>query len=156
MHDPLTGLGNREKLRRLARTALAAASAQRPAALLVLDLDGFKNVNDTFGHHAGDLLLAAVAREIEQTCHGSGTAIRLGGDEFAVLLPRAGAERADEIAAALHEAVRRPVLIDDRPVVVGTSIGVAVAPGHGRDLSTLLQHADAAMYRAKKGEVVPR
>ena len=122
----------------------------------MLDLDGFKGVNDTLGHHAGDLLLTAVARGIEQACHGSGTAIRLGGDEFAVLLPRAGAEQARAVAAAVHDAVRRPVLIDDRPVVVGTSIGVAVAPGDGRDLSTLLQHADAAMYRAKKGEVVPR
>ena len=156
VHDPLTGLGNRERLRRLAHSALAAASAQRPAALLVLDLDGFKGVNDTYGHHAGDLLLTAVARGIEHACQGRGTAIRLGGDEFAVLLPRAGAEEARAVAAAVHDAVRRPVLIDDRPVVVGTSIGVAVAPEHGRDLSTLLQHADAAMYRAKKGEVVPR
>ncbi|UQU67131.1 GGDEF domain-containing protein [Couchioplanes caeruleus] len=156
VHDPLTGLGNREKLRRLAHHALPAASAQRPAALLVLDLDGFKGVNDTYGHHTGDLLLAAVAREIEQACRDCGTAIRLGGDEFAVLLPRAGAEQAAAVAATLHETVRRPVLIDGRPVVVGTSIGVAVAPADGRDLGTLLQHADAAMYRAKKGEVVPQ
>ncbi|BCJ55656.1 hypothetical protein Asp14428_71310 [Actinoplanes sp. NBRC 14428] len=152
VHDPLTGLGNREKLRRAAASALAGASAQQPVALLVLDLDGFKEVNDTLGHHAGDLLLAGVAQEIERVVRGGGTVTRLGGDEFAVLLPRTGTERALAVAAAVGAAVRRPVLIEDRPVAVGVSIGVAVAPGHGRDLSTLLQRGDAAMYRAKKGD----
>ncbi|AGZ44487.1 putative bifunctional diguanylate cyclase/phosphodiesterase [Actinoplanes friuliensis] len=150
VHDPLTGLGNREKLRRVAAPALTAASERHPAALLLLDLNGFKGINDSLGHHAGDQVLTAVARRLEQICPGAGTVIRLGGDEFAVLLPRTGSEQALAVAAAAREAVSRPVVIEGLAVEVGASIGVATAPVHGRELSAVLQQADIAMYRAKK------
>ncbi|WP_212995204.1 putative bifunctional diguanylate cyclase/phosphodiesterase [Winogradskya consettensis] len=150
VHDPLTGLGNREKLRRAAVPALAHATEARPAGLLLLDLDGFKGINDSLGHHAGDQLLAAVAAAIDRACQGAGTAIRLGGDEFAVLLPRTGTAGTLAVAQAVSEAVRHPVVLDGLTVEVGASIGVALAPADGTDLSTLLQRADQAMYRAKQ------
>ncbi|MFI5937178.1 putative bifunctional diguanylate cyclase/phosphodiesterase [Actinoplanes sp. NPDC051494] len=151
VHDPLTALGNRAKLRRLAVPAFAAATPDRPAALLLLDLDGFKGINDTLGHHAGDQLLVEVAAAVATACQSAGTAIRLGGDEFAVLLPRADEDRAMLIAEAVAAAVRRPVLVEGLTVEVGVSIGVALAPTDGTDLAILLQLADQAMYRAKQG-----
>ena len=150
VHDWLTGLGNRERLRRIGAPAVESATAARPLTLLLLDLNGFKGVNDSLGHQAGDQLLVEVANRLREVCGTHGTPIRLGGDEFAVFLPRAGTESAMTIGRQLRAAVRRPVLIDEVAVAVDASIGVAQAPTHGTDLSTLLHCADVAMYRAKK------
>jgi diguanylate cyclase (GGDEF)-like protein len=150
VHDWLTGLGNRERLRRLAAPAVEGATRARPLTLLLLDLNGFKGVNDSLGHQAGDQLLIEVAKRLREVCGADGTPIRLGGDEFAVLLPKAGAGAAMTLGRDVRAAVRRPVLIDEVAVAVDASIGIAHAPGDGTDLSTLLHAADLAMYRAKK------
>ncbi|WP_189078814.1 GGDEF domain-containing protein [Mangrovihabitans endophyticus] len=150
MHDVLTGLGNRELLRRAAGTALPAATAEDPAALLLLDLNGFKSVNDGFGHSAGDQLLCTVAERMDLICPAPASVIRLGGDEFAVLLPATGLDGALAVARRLAAAVCEPVPIDGGRVRVGVSAGAAVAPHHATELSALLHCADIAMYQAKR------
>jgi diguanylate cyclase (GGDEF)-like protein len=150
-HDALTGLANRVKFRELVDAALAeAACDELKIAVMFIDLDDFKTVNDTMGHAAGDALLEEVARRIAGSLDGMGTAARLGGDEFAVLLPcvRADADIravADRILAALGE----PVLIEGQPVVALASIGIASHDG-ATDASELMQQADVAMYTAKR------
>lgn len=150
VHDWLTGLGNRERLRRLAAPVIEGATRSRPVSLLLLDLNGFKGVNDSLGHQAGDQLLIEVAKRLREVCGEAGTAIRLGGDEFSVLMPKSGPEAAMTLGRDVRAAVRRPVLIDEVAVAVDVSVGIAYAPADGTDLSTLLHAADLAMYRAKK------
>lgn len=149
-HDTLTGLGNRLLLRRRAEPLLAGASTESPLALLLIDLDGFKGVNDTLGHHAGDELLVAVSTAIVDACRPGDTAIRLGGDEFAVLLPRSGHTEALRMARDIRQAVRTPAHVAGLTVEIDASIGVAWAPDHHRHLSGLLHCADVAMYQAKQ------
>ncbi|GAA4248090.1 cyclic Di-GMP phosphodiesterase RmdB [Dactylosporangium darangshiense] len=158
--DPLTGLANRKGLERSVTGQLCehaeraeGGAAERRLALLLLDLDGFKQVNDALGHRVGDRLLLEVARRLTAAAGASGPdnlVGRLGGDEFAVVVPHlrdtADARRcAVEIMSALAE----PVLIDELPIDVGASVGVAVYPEHGTDFAGLMQHADVAMYDAK-------
>jgi diguanylate cyclase (GGDEF)-like protein len=146
-HDGLTGLGNRALLYRHARGLLGRASAQEPAALLLIDLDGFKGVNDTLGHHAGDELLVIVAQRLAAVSGARAVPIRLGGDEFAVLTGGVdGRALADEIYAALRE----PMQVAGVPVEIDASIGVAFAPAHATEVVALLRHADLAMYEAKR------
>jgi diguanylate cyclase (GGDEF)-like protein len=154
VHDALTGLGNRLLLHRASAPVLAEATIESPAALLIIDLDAFKTVNDTLGHQAGDELLTAVAKTIEQESGPSGVAVRLGGDEFAVLLPR-GDERgpAREVAGRIRDAIRRPIMIAGSEVEVDASVGVAYAPTDATDLRDLLRSANVAMYRAKSAGV---
>jgi len=150
-HDGLTGLGNRSLLAERAERALAGPGSDGRVALLVLDLDGFKEVNDTLGHHAGDDLLVAVAGRLHDASRGTDTVVRLGGDEFAVLL--SGLPTADSAVATayqLRDAVRRPVVVSGLAVEVDASVGVALAPEHGADLTSLLRSADVAMYDAKR------
>ena len=149
LHDALTDLPNRTLLHD--RVALALRAAERaaeraatPLALLLFDLDHFKEVNDTLGHHAGDQLLRAVAIRLVGTVRASDTVARLGGDEFAVLLPTADAEAAITAASTLLAALEPPFLVEGQRLEVGASIGVAVAPAHGADAAALLQHADVA------------
>jgi diguanylate cyclase (GGDEF)-like protein len=155
MHDSLTGLGNRVLL--ADRTAAAMAAAQRTGehvGLLLIDLDGFKEVNDTLGHQAGDLLLQQVAARLTASVHEAGTVARLGGDEFAVLLPRLRSDdEATRIAHRLLHTLRQPVELDESVLEVGGSIGVAVYPTHSADAAQLMQHADIAMYTAKRGRL---
>lgn len=151
VHDALTGLGNRLLLQRRARTVLNTASPRTPAGLLLIDLDGFKGVNDTLGHNAGDELLRTVAATLGEVVGDSGIPVRLGGDEFAVLLPRlADPAMAVTVAERVREGIRRPLVIGGLPVEIDASIGIAYAPPHGPDLSRLLHCADVAMYRAKQ------
>ncbi|WP_432513641.1 diguanylate cyclase domain-containing protein [Kineococcus sp. SYSU DK001] len=148
-HDPLTGLANRRRLQR----EVAAVLPARRGALLLLDLDGFKQVNDGFGHHVGDELLCEVARRLRQEVRAGDLAARLGGDEFAVLLPHATPEQAAALARRLDDAVRRPVVLEDAVVSVGVSVGVAplVAPGcEAAGVAGVLRRADAAMYAVKR------
>jgi diguanylate cyclase (GGDEF)-like protein len=150
-HDALTGLGNRALLARGARGRLGRATPEAPAALLLIDLDGFKGVNDTLGHHAGDDLLALVARRLERVAPAGSLVIRLGGDEFAVLAggltgQAAGLALAHQVQAALRE----PMQVTGVPVEIGASIGLAFAPDHATDVVTLMGNADLAMYEAKR------
>jgi diguanylate cyclase (GGDEF)-like protein len=151
-HDALTGLPNRSRLIDRAGEAIEIAGATgNRLALLLLDLNGFKQVNDTAGHHTGDALLHAVGRRLAGALRDGDLVARLGGDEFAVLLTRDPDEqRATAIAERLHERLRQPYDIEDRPVTVGASIGVALFPADATDIESLLRAADAAMYRAKR------
>jgi diguanylate cyclase (GGDEF)-like protein len=146
-HDALTGLGNRALLHRHARALLGRATAETPAALLLIDLDGFKGVNDTLGHHAGDELLVVVAERLTAVAGDRALPIRLGGDEFAVL---AGGPDGLALARDLRAALRRPTQVTGVPVEIDASIGVAFAPEHATDVAALLRHADQAMYEAKR------
>ena len=151
LHDPLTGLPNRALF--LDRLASAIAAAQRneaPVSLLMLDLDGFKAVNDTRGHQAGDLVLIEIASRLSGTLRESDTAARLGGDEFVLMLPATPLLGAIEASRALVDFILAPIAIEGRPLTVGVSIGIAVYPNHGRDAQVLLASADAAMYEAKR------
>ena len=148
--DVLTGLANRERLAERAAAALEAATpGEVGPALLLLDLDRFKDVNDTLGHQVGDSLLQVVGQRLTDALRPGDTVARLGGDEFAVLLPGTSAAEADAAAARLLHELRVPVEVGRLRLDVRASVGVAVAPEHGRDLEQLLQHADVAMYLAK-------
>ena len=155
MHDPLTSLPNRILLQdRLAQAIRAARRAPAPFALMVMDLDGFKDVNDTLGHAAGDLLLQETAMRVTKTLRQSDTAARLGGDEFALLLPTvAGPVDAEAVARKLLRAVEEPVSVGGQTVQVTASLGVALFPVHGDDVGGLLRRADRAMYEAKRGRL---
>jgi diguanylate cyclase (GGDEF)-like protein/PAS domain S-box-containing protein len=153
-HDPLTDLPNRAFLQEQIEAALLAATYwESGTVLLMLDLDRFKEVNDTFGHQQGDLLLLQVGARLRQTLSAlsvPGTVARLGGDEFAVLLPTAGEEKACVAVQAIRIAFEEPYTIADMPVQIDVSIGVVFSPTHGKDAQTLLRRADMAMYIAKR------
>jgi diguanylate cyclase (GGDEF)-like protein len=154
LHDGLTGLSNRTLLAdRLNQHISAAARTDTTFALLLLDLDRFKEVNDTLGHHAGDQLLRDVARRLVGELRGCDTVARLGGDEFAVVLPSADEEAAGTIAARLLEVLEVPYVLEGHEVGVGASMGIAVYPVHGHDTDTLMRRADAAMYAAKRNQL---
>jgi diguanylate cyclase (GGDEF)-like protein len=150
-HDALTNLSNRTELYELGERALAAARRDDTlAALLLIDLDRFKEVNDTMGHEQGDRLLVEVAARLRGLLRSTDILARLGGDEFAVLaaLPHRGA--LGEVATRLHAALARPFDLGGVAIELGASIGIALQPDHGDDVSTLLRHADVAMYEAKR------
>jgi diguanylate cyclase (GGDEF)-like protein/PAS domain S-box-containing protein len=150
LHDALTGLPNRTLLDDRLRSAIAVAQRQDAAlTLLLLDLDGFKGVNDTWGHHVGDLVLREIASRLSGALRESDTAARLGGDEFVLLLPATPLVGALETARALQDFIVAPMNIEGKPLTVGASIGIAVFPTHGRDAEVLLAAADSAMYDAK-------
>jgi diguanylate cyclase (GGDEF)-like protein len=150
--DPLTGLPNRTNLyQRMRRAARAARNGGELVGLLLIDLDRFKEVNDTLGHDQGDTLLREVSARLSETLRRGDTLARLGGDEFAVLLrdlPDRGA--AAELALRLLDALERPFQVGGVSVQLGASVGVALAPDHGTDVSTLVRRADVAMYDAKR------
>jgi len=152
-HDVLTGLPNRMLLDDRIRQAVALAPRHKKhVAVLYLDLDGFKEINDTKGHATGDRLLVSVARRLVECVRGSDTVSRRGGDEFVVLLSEsARAEDAAMIAQKILKAVSEPHAIDQCQIRISTSIGVSVFPQDGADPETLIKNADAAMYRAKEG-----
>ena len=149
-HDPLTGLPNRASFdEKLEQQVRAAADGSTRFAVLCLDLDRFKQVNDVFGHAAGDTLLATVARRMQDAI-GDTFLARLGGDEFAIVAP-AGAHppKAAALAEKLLAAVVDEIVIDQQHLRVGLSIGVALFPDDGTDPDALTANADAALYRAK-------
>ncbi len=146
--DPLTGLVSRTELQRQLDRMLRRGVA---VAVLLLDLDRFKEVNDTLGHLAGDALLREFARRLVCALDGSAVAARFGGDEFAVLLPGTRDDRAAfNCAAAIRAAFEVPVPVGDARVELESSIGVAIAPDDGGDSARLLHRADVAMYAAKR------
>ncbi len=146
--DELTGLPNRRALYAEGQLRLAEPGAPRHA-LLMLDLDRFKEVNDSMGHHAGDQLLIEVGSRLRANLRGHDVLARLGGDEFAVLLDDAGHDEALNAAARLCAAVTEPLVVEDTSLRIGVSIGIALFPDDGPDLSVLLRKADIAMYKAK-------
>lgn len=151
-HDALTDLPNRVLLHdRLGQAILGAQRAHEPVALMVLDLDGFKAINDSLGHHAGDRVLQVVASRLRALLREADTVARLGGDEFALVLPGTDGEGA---ALAAHKVLRglsSPLGLEGRALVVGGSLGIAWYPEHGSAADPLLQKADIAMYVAKSG-----
>ena len=154
--DDLTGLPNRRALYADAPALLTlsrVAARQQHSALLLLDLDRFKEVNDSLGHDAGDRLLVEVSARLAATLSGQAMLARLGGDEFAVLLGRAGEPEATALARELGDTLSRPFVLDGLAVETRASIGIALFPEQGRDLSDLLRRADMAMYRAKSTRV---
>ncbi len=150
LHDSLTGLPNRSLLAdRVEQGILQAQRAKTGLALLLLDLDRFKEINDTFGHQHGDEVLRQVAERLRQVLRTTDTVARLGGDEFAIVLP-GGGDDALVVAHKIAQEMQRPVAVEGQSVHLGASIGVALYSAHGRDLATLLRQADVAMYVAKR------
>jgi diguanylate cyclase (GGDEF)-like protein len=149
-HDPLTDLPNRALLHdRLDQATRIANREGTTLALLLLDLNGFKEINDTLGHHAGDRVLQCVASRLRTTLREADTVARLGGDEFAVLLPFADLDGALLAAQKMLQEIEQPCVIDHRSLSVRASLGIACFPDHGSSADTLLQKADVAMYVAK-------
>ena len=147
-HDVLTGLANRTRFNELIEAA--ALELPRPSAIMLIDLDRFKEINDTLGHHHGDLLLREVANRLCQQIGEKGMVARFGGDEFGVLLPGSGSGDAAQVAVTLLSALERPFTVGELNLEVTASIGVALLPQHGDDPVKLLQRADVAMYAAKE------
>jgi diguanylate cyclase (GGDEF)-like protein len=147
--DELTGLANRRALLQGAQRIVASASASRPAALLLLDLDGFKEVNDSLGHAAGDDLLRQVGPRLLAALRNDDVLARLGGDEFAVLLPTTGTAEAQVLAERLRHLLLQPFTVAGVRLHVGVSIGVSTTPEPATTVEELLHFADVAMYAAK-------
>ena len=155
LHDHLTGLPNRALLADRFDQALRSAQREgRSVGLLLIDLDRFKEINDTLGHHVGDQLLTQIGPRLAGALRGSDTVARLGGDEFAVLLPGLHAvEDAVRVAGELQEALQRSFPVEGVDLDVEASIGVVLSGIHGADAGTLMQRADVAMYLAKQGHL---
>ena len=151
-HDSLTGLLNRSAFQTRLEKALAQAqNCAGAVALLFIDLDGFKRVNDTEGHRAGDEVLRIVAQRIASTVRAGDTIARLGGDEFLVMLDReVTRDVTDNIGHRILEALHQPMTMDGRDLFIGASIGVAVNPPLEGDIDALMNRADQAMYSAKR------
>ncbi len=152
LHDSLTELPNRVLFReRVEQAILLAGRSRTGLAVMLMDLDRFKEVNDTLGHHTGDLLLRKIGPRLRQRVRGSDTVARLGGDEFSVLLQGVThADAAIELATKLLETLEQPFTLDQLTVEVEASVGIALYPEHGDTAEALLQHADVAMYVAKE------
>jgi len=151
-HDLLTGLPNRRAFREHATLALHDAETRGGSiAVALLDLDGFKNINDRLGHHVGDLILQEVAQRLDRACRSGDIVARLGGDEFAIVLLRDIDDAASTTATfeRLAATLREPLVVRGLPITLGGSFGVARYPNDGEDVETLIQHADVAMYAAK-------
>jgi diguanylate cyclase (GGDEF)-like protein len=150
--DPLTGLANRRFL--ADRMSMAIVHARRDKSIMAvvfLDLDGFKQVNDTLGHDAGDVLLKMVAERLVVTVREEDTVARLGGDEFMIVMwSVSGADLAAAVALKVIEAVAQPYGIEGHSVSITTSAGVGIYPDHGEDADTLIKSADLALYEAKR------
>jgi len=152
LHDALTDLPNRRLFRdRVNQAVITARRTREPVAVMIIDLDRFKEVNDTLGHHIGDILLQQVASRLQDTLREGDTIARLGGDEFAVLLPVvSGPVAAAGVAEKLVSALETPFTIRGWTFDIDASIGIAVSPEHGETVDALMQRADVAMYVAKE------
>jgi len=150
LHDALTDLPNRTFLqKRLEQAIMNAERQHNSVALLIMDLDRFKEINDTFGHQHGDLLLQQVSTRLVQAIGSAGIVSRLGGDEFAILLPKADEESTGIIAEQLRYVLEEPFMVAGYPLNVEASVGIVLYPLHGTDGLTLMRRADVAMYAAK-------
>jgi diguanylate cyclase (GGDEF)-like protein/PAS domain S-box-containing protein len=149
-YDVLTGLPNRTRLREMISEAIQACPAGKHIALAFLDVDHFKDVNDTLGHSAGDELLVQLAHRLRAQIQPGDMLGRLGGDEFVIVLPNREAAEASLVASRITEALVTPVQIGNRQVPMSASIGISLYPDNATDIDTLIQQADAAMYKAKQ------
>jgi diguanylate cyclase (GGDEF)-like protein len=149
MHDALTGLPNRRHLETALKTFLAKADETAPLAVVAVDLDRFKPVNDLYGHAVGDELLVRIADMLRHEAGADGFVARLGGDEFIMVLPHQSAEHLMGRLSLLVAAFETPFSLSNHDVSVGATLGVAMAPSDGRDAETLMRRADVALYRAK-------
>lgn len=149
--DPLTGLKNRRFLQDILPKSLRSHHKRgRISAFLYLDLDNFKRINDTIGHDVGDQVLTVIANRLDKLKRTSDLVVRLGGDEFGLLLSDvANKKQASQRAGQILHSIRHPVILQSKEYVLSTSLGIAMIPEHGRDLVTLMQNADMAMYQAK-------
>jgi diguanylate cyclase (GGDEF)-like protein len=152
LHDDLTGLPNRAFFRESAEQAFAEArELGSGVAVLLMDLDGFKEINDTLGHESGDLLLAELGERLREILRGTDTVARLGGDEFAVLAPgQHDAQSATVVADRIRRGLDDPFVVAGITLEVEASIGIALFPDHGDDVETVMRHADVAMYVSKE------
>jgi diguanylate cyclase (GGDEF)-like protein len=150
-HDGLTGLPNRSLLQDRFHQAMSQAERHhKPLALIMLDLDEFKRVNDKLGHASGDKLLQAVAARLSKEIRGADTACRYGGDEFVIMLPEIdSAANAAALATEIIGRLGKPYILDGHKIHMTVSVGVAVYPGDGRTFDDLMKQADVAMYRSK-------
>jgi diguanylate cyclase (GGDEF)-like protein len=150
LYDELTGLPNRTLFGdRIQQAILTAKRERQPATVLILDVDRFREINDTLGHDTGDFLLTELSARLRSLLRESDTLSRLGGDEFGILLPSASVAEASLLAERVHESLEEPFVLRGLPLEVGTSVGITSYPEHGEDVDTLLQRADVAMYVAK-------
>jgi diguanylate cyclase (GGDEF)-like protein/PAS domain S-box-containing protein len=149
-HDMLTGLPNRAQLRELINQAIDDCAPGKQLALVFLDLDHFKDVNDTLGHSAGDALLIEFTKRLRARIQTSDLLGRLSGDEFVIALPNCDPARASLVASNITEALASPLWIDNRQVPISASMGISIYPDNATDIDTLIQQADAAMYKAKQ------
>ncbi len=151
LQDPLTGLANRRLVVDRIMTAMTQARRSKGSmAVIYLDLDGFKQINDTLGHGAGDALLTTVAARLKKTVREEDTVARLGGDEFVIALPHIrSANDAAKMARKIISAVAQPYDIEGQTVCMTTSAGISIFPAHGQDVETLMKSADTALYAAK-------
>ena len=149
-HDMLTGLPNRAQLRELINQAIDDCAPGKQLALVFLDLDHFKDVNDTLGHSAGDALLIEFTKRLRTRIQPSDLLGRLSGDEFVIVLPNCDPARASLVASNITEALASPLWIDNRQVPISASMGISIYPDNATDIDTLIQQADAAMYKAKQ------
>ncbi|MGB5261749.1 MAG: bifunctional diguanylate cyclase/phosphodiesterase [Gammaproteobacteria bacterium] len=151
VHDALTGLPNRALVvDRIEQGILNAKRHGRQLTLIMIDLDNFKEVNDTLGHSAGDELLVSLGERFSELLDDGFTVGRLGGDEFAIVLPDAGLDRALEVAETLKEILHQPMQVDGRDIALDASMGISVYPDHGEKPSDLMKCSDVAMYVAKR------
>jgi diguanylate cyclase (GGDEF)-like protein/PAS domain S-box-containing protein len=148
-YDVLTGLPNRARLRDLIAEAIQACPAGKHVALVFLDVDNFKDVNDTLGHSAGDELLVQFAQRLRELIQQGDLLGRLGGDEFVIVLPNRDAAGASLVASRITEALVTPLQIGTRQVPMSSSMGISIYPDNATDIDALIQQADAAMYKAK-------
>ena len=152
--DQLTGLQNRRAFLEDAQAKLSTAHGEKHVGFLLVDLDGFKEINDSLGHHCGDELLQIVARRFQRNINDRGSVARLGGDEFASTCVVASSQELVEVAQDLAETLFDPISLDGVTVRVGASIGVSISPDHGMSHSDLLRSADVAMYEAKRSRSI--
>lgn len=149
-HDELTGLPNRKVFHSELNALTEAARADAPGAVLLIDIDHFKDVNDSLGHAAGDTLLRTVSARLKDSIGDRGTVFRLGGDEFGILVTRFDRRQASELARSMLGALRDPAVVGDRMVTPRATIGIVLVPDHGANADELLQNADLALYEGKR------
>ncbi len=153
MHDPLTGLPNRSLLSNHMQSALMKGNKEGISfALFILDLDQFKTINDTFGHHIGDALLKRIGPLLRKVLRPTDIIVRLGGDEFAVLLPNIQWDQAERKANQILKQIQQPHKLGGSTLMINASLGIALFPRHGKDMDALMRHADMAMYAAKRND----
>lgn len=151
LHDPLTGIANRTLFYERINHALALAKREEnEIALMMIDLNEFKEVNDTLGHQTGDTLLKQASQRLKELLRESDTLARFGGDEFAVILPQTTQAQAHALAERLTNAIHTPFTIDNRSLTIGMSVGISMYPQHASDSNALIKLADIAMYSAKR------